>query len=218
MKVLLSQKYMITINHKKLIRIMRENNLQAVIRRKKPVYIDKSREPLIKENILNRDFKADKSCKKFVTDITYIPIPNMMVYLSVIIDLYDGKVKAYKISTSAKASLSLDVVKELVQKYKLQDALLHSDQGIHYTNYEYINLLKDNKIIQSMSRRGNCWDNARMESFFGHFKCECIRIRKKELISVEKVKELVDEYIEFYNNERMLYNVKRNASNCPHCL
>lgn len=191
---------------------MRDNNIQSKIRRKKQRYIDKNKEPLIKDNILNRDFKSDKLHKKFVTDITYIPISNMMVYLSVIVDLYDGKVKAYKVSTSAKISLSVDVVKELLQKYKVKGSIIHSDQGMHYTNNEYCNLLKDNKIIQSMSRRGNCWDNAMMENFFSHFKCECVRIRKQQLTTFQSLKEIVDEYIEFYNNERMLYKNKRNVS------
>jgi putative transposase len=125
-----------------------------------------------------------------------------MAYLSVILDLYNGEVVAYKTSLSQDASLSIDVIRDLIDKRTVKDALIHSDQGIHYTNKKYHELLKGNGIIQSMSRKGNCWDNAMVENFFSHFKVECVRIRKRAFRSFLDVAEAVEEYIQYYNNER----------------
>ena len=201
MKNILKLKYGIHINHKALIPLMRTNQLQAVIRRAKPKYIS-SKSPIVADNQLDRDFKADKPYSKLVTDITYIPIPNSMVYLSAVIDLFNGEIVSHKISTCLDTSLSVDVIKELLTKQNLTNTLIHSDQGIHYTNHQYHNLLKDNHMIQSMSRRGNCWDNAMAENFFGHFKCECVKLMKKAMKTFDAVFEIVEEYIYFYNNER----------------
>lgn len=183
-------------------KLMKEHHLQSKVRRKKPKYIKQGKEAITAPNILNRDFSTDKPKQKLATDITYIPIPNSMVYVSTILDLNNNEILEYKVSNKPDKSLSIDVVNELIKNHNVSGSILHSDQGIHYTNHDYHNLLKNNGIIQSMSRKGNCWDNAPMESFFGHFKCECVKIRKKAIKSLSDVEEIVNEYIYFYNNKR----------------
>jgi len=203
MKRLLKKKYQINIGGNRLLKIMRDNKLQAVIRRKRRKYQNQiTREKLTAPNLLNREFTSKKPGEKYVTDITYIPIPNSMVYLSVILDLYNSEVVEYKLSQSADASLSLDVVRKLAAKRDLKGAMLHSDQGVHYTNKDYHNLLKENGLVASMSRKGNCWDNAVMENFFSHFKSECYRIKKKAFRTYQDVVEIVEDYINYYNLER----------------
>ena len=107
-----------------------------------------------------------------------------------------------KIALHKLMTLSTDVVVKLAENRMVAGALLHSDQGIHYTNKIYQGLLKENGIILSMSRKGNCWDNAIMENFFSHLKCECVRVRKRSLWSFLDVVEAVEEYISYYNHER----------------
>lgn len=183
-------------------KLMKEHHLQSKVRRKKPKYIKQGKEAITAPNILNRDFNTDKPKQKLATDITYIPIPNSMVYVSTILDLNNNEILEYKVSNKPDKSLSIDVVNKLIKNHNVNGSILHSDQGIHYTNHDYHNLLKHNGIIQSMSRKGNCWDNAPIESFFGHFKCECVKIRKKAIKSLSDVEEIVNEYIDFYNNKR----------------
>lgn len=131
-----------------------------------------------------------------------------MVYLSVILDLFNGEIVSHKISKYADATLSTDVVNKLALSRDIKGALLHSDQGIHYTNKSYQSLLKDKGVTASMSRKGNCWDNAMAENFFSHYKCECMRLRKKAFHSLEDVVEITEEYLHFYNNDRMQKRLK----------
>ncbi len=209
MKTFLLRNYQISIGANKLRLIMAVNNMQSIIRRKRRKSIrQKGMEKLVANNILKRDFNSNSPNKKYVTDITYIPLKNTTVYFSAIVDIYNGEVVATHISTNGDKNLSLTVVEQLAAKRNLKGALLHSDQGIHYTNKEYNNLLKEKGIIQSMSRKGNCWDNAMAENFFSHYKTECVRLFKKKLHSVEDVQEITDTYIEYYNNKR--YKAKLN--------
>lgn len=183
---------------------MKKLGLSARIRIKKTNNMyHRNRQSVIAPNILNRNFLAAGPGEKYVTDITYIPFRNGMAYLSVMLDLFNGEVVSYKVSKSADSSLSVDVVKALQGKRRLTGSLIHSDQGIHYTNKEYTSLLQENGAVQSMSRKGNCWDNAVIENFFGHFKCECIKIRKRSLRSFANVVEVVEDYMRFYNTERL---------------
>jgi putative transposase len=209
MKHLLQQKHQRLVNGKKLCIIMREVGAQAVIRRKKHKTPNRiSQESRIVGNVLKREFATNSLGKKYVTDITYIPIPNSMVYVSVILDLFNNEIVTYKISQSLDRSLSIDVIKKLAAKRSLDQVLIHSDQGIHYTNQEYHQLLQEKNIIQSMSRRGNCWDNAMAENFFSHFKCECIKVRKRSLRSFLDVVEASEKYFLYYNGERTQKKLK----------
>lgn len=181
---------------------MKQHAMQAVIRRKKPKLFHKSEETF-KLNVLNRNFHTDSPNKKYVTDISYLPVTNATYYLSAVMDLYNLKIVSFKIGKRPDASLSVDVIKQLAEKVCLKNTIIHSDQGIHYTCNDYTRLLSDNNVIQSMSRRGNCWDNAMIENFFGHFKCECFRLQKRAMRSFEDVNLIIGEYIDFYNNERL---------------
>lgn len=196
----LKNQYSLIINHKKVQRIMKENNLKSIIR---PKYKQQSNETRISlSNILNREFTVDKPNKKFVTDITYIPTRTKMMYLSTVIDLYDNYPVAWKLSDCQDKSLSIDTIKKLSAKIELNGCIIHSDQGIHYTNKEYVTLLKKLNVIQSMSRKGNCWDNACAESFFSQYKCECIHLYKSRIKSHKDVEELTREYFDYYINSR----------------
>ena len=209
MKIGLNRKYNVGVGSNALRRLMAANNLQSAIRRKRRKSIRQiGLEKLTADNILKRDFFAPLPGRKYVTDITYIPIRNSMVYFSVILDLFNGEIVSHKISRSADAALSTDVVSNLALKRDLEGAVLHSDQGVHYTNKAYQSLLKEKGIIASMSRKGNCWDNAMAENFFSHYKCECIRLCKKSLYSFESVVEVTEEYLNFYNKERYQSRLK----------
>jgi Transposase and inactivated derivatives len=186
----------------KLLRLMRENNLLAVIRRKKPTWQKALSESYISKNILQRQFLTNAAKKKLAIDITYIPIPNSMVYMAAVLDLFNNEILGYQLSVKPNAILSTKLIRKLTANYPLKGSLIHSDQGIHFTNKEYVKLLQSYGIIQSMSRRGNCWDNAVIESFFGHFKSECIKLKKRALKRYEDVAEIVEEYITYYNNRR----------------
>ncbi|MDV9709289.1 IS3 family transposase [Clostridioides difficile] len=134
-------------------------------------------------------------------DITYIPIGKKFLYMNVAKDLFNGEIVAYEISTKMDTKLVNNTVNQLINMNLAKDCILHTDQGSQYTSRSYSKRLKDNGIIQSMSRRGNCWDNAPIESFFSHFKSELIYLidttAPKEMIS------LINDYIYFYNNERI---------------
>ena len=209
MKIVLNRKYNLSVGSHTLRRLMAANNLQSAIRRKRRKSIRQiGLEKLTADNILKRDFFAPLPGRKYVTDITYIPIRNSMVYFSVILDLFNGEIVSHKISRSADAALSTDVVSTLALKRDLEGAVLHSDQGVHYTNKPYQSLHKEKGIIASMSRKGNCWDNAMAENFFSHYKCECIRLWKKSLYSFESVVEVTEEYLNFYNKERYQSRLK----------
>ncbi|TAH59672.1 MAG: IS3 family transposase [Fermentimonas caenicola] len=198
-KLILRNKYSLIVNHKKVLRIMQENNIQSIIRRKKYKRPEKT---FVKENILNRDFKASKPGEKFVTDITYMPTRYKMIYLCTIIDLFNNEPVVWNISNSQDKNISLDAIKELSKKYDLRNSIIHSDQGIHYTNKDYVNLLKSLEVRQSMSRKGNCWDNAKAECFFSHFKCETIYIMNKKMKDIDDVLQITKEYMNYYINDR----------------
>lgn len=198
-KMIIKNQYQLTVNHKKVQRIMRENDLRSIVRPKRKVYTE-PRET--RSNVLNRDFSTTKPNQKYATDITYIPTKSSMVYLSTIIDLYDNYPVAWHISDSIDKQISIDTIKILAKKYTLKDCIIHSDQGIHYTNKEYISLLKDMDVVQSMSRKGNCWDNAPAESFFSQYKCECIYPARSKLKNQSDVYEITKEYFDYYINFR----------------
>jgi transposase InsO family protein len=202
MKCLLTNEYNIKIGKNKVLKLMRENHLLALIRRGKPKYQIRAKENIICNNILARNFHTNTAKKKIAIDITYIPIPNSMVYMIVALDLYNNEVLEYILSQKPDSMLSIELIKRLRKKYQVEGMMLHSDQGIHFTNNEYVALLHKSGIKQSMSRKGNCWDNAVIESFFGHFKCECIKLQRKALKNFANVGEVVGDYITFYNNRR----------------
>jgi len=178
---------------------MRENNLRSIIRRKKnKIHDDKQ----IKENILRRDFKTDKPGKKIATDITCIPYRNSKLYLCVALDLFNNEPVSWEYSKNPDNALTVKTIEKLSKKFDLNETIIHSDQGVQYTSKEYSGYLNTLGAIQSMSRRGNCWDNAKAESFFSHYKTESINLYKKRLKSIEEIKEITEEYMNHYINDR----------------
>ncbi|MBY6267224.1 IS3 family transposase, partial [Parageobacillus thermoglucosidasius] len=198
-KVWLKRKHKLDINHKRVQRMMREMGIRAVIQKKRPYYGKK--EPyVISDNHLNRDFPAPKPNEKWVTDITYLIFNGQKLYLSAIKDLYNNEIVAYHISQRNDIKLGLDTLKKAIKKRNVNGLLLHSDQGFQYTSRPYNNLLKRYNIKASMSRKGNCLDNACMEDFFSHFKAECFHLYSFR--TAEEVKDAVHKYIRFYNHQR----------------
>ena len=164
------------INHKAVLRLMNKLGVRSVAR--KPKQYKRKRQDVYHryENILGRDFSATEPNQKWVTDISYIPTQQGWAYLSTIKDLFDGFIVAHKLGRQNSIALVKDTIKQGIHKEKVTDGLLlHSDQGHQYTSNPYFALTTAYHIQQSMSRRGNCWDNAPMESFFGHFKEEALR-------------------------------------------
>jgi transposase InsO family protein len=198
-KVWLQQKYGIHVNHKRVYRLMREPGLQARIRRKRKFFGYKEK-AVVSENRLNREFSASRLNEKWVTDITYIPFNGQRLYLSVIYDLFNNEVVAYKISKRNDLKLVTDTVKAAIKKRNVNGVLLHGDQGFQYTSKQYNQLLQRYNITASMSRKGNCLDNACIESFFSHLKSECLYLQS--FTTDEEVRHTLDRYIHFYNHER----------------
>ena len=192
-------------NPKTVLRIMQKYNLLSVVRRKN--YHKYNNIVHRYPNLLNRDFNADRPNQKWVTDISYIPTKQGFLYLSVIRDLYDNSIVAYKTATQQTVDLVLNTIKAAKRKEKVTGELqLHSDQGFQYTSHAYFNLTQSYGITQSMSRRGNPYDNALAENFFSILKTECIhRIKPKTFAEARKV---IDEYIYFYNNQRIQSKTK----------
>ena len=144
-----------------------------------------------------------------LTDITYIPYNNTRCYLSVILDAFTKEVLSYVLSTSLEVDFVLETVNILIEKHGISlstETLIHSDQGCHYTSYSFIQILKDKQLRQSMSRKGNCWDNSPQESFFGHMKDE---IDLSKCKTFNDVKVIIDDWIEYYNNERYQWNLAK---------
>jgi len=198
-KYILKNKYNLTVNHKKIQRIMRENGLYSIVRKK---FGKSQKQLMVKENLLCRDFTSTEPGKKFVTDITYIPTPRKMVYLCAVLDLFNNEPVAWNISDTQDKYLTIDTIKQLATKFDLEDSIIHSDQGVHYTSKDYVALLEELKVNQSMSRKGNCWDNAPAESFFSHYKCETIYLMKNKIKDFNDVKQITEEYMDYYINER----------------
>ena len=186
-------------NPKTVLRVMQKYGLLSVIRKKYRNYGEYlHRYP----NLLNRDFNAERPNQKWVTDISYIHTNQGVLYLSIIRDLYDNSIVAYKTGTKQNVNLVLSTIKAAKRKEKLTAQLqLHSDQGFQYTSQAYHRLIQSYGITPSMSRRGNPYDNALAENFFSILKTECIY--RAKLQTYEEANLLIDEYIHFYNNLRI---------------
>ena len=192
-------------NPKTILRVMQKYNLLSVIRRKR---YQKYSEHLHKyDNLLNRDFHADRPNQKWVTDISYIKTGQGFLYLSIIRDLYDNSIVSYKTGTEQNIHLVLNTIKSAKKKEKVTGELqLHSDQGFQYTSHPYFKLTQSYGITPSMSRRGNPYDNALAENFFSILKTECIY--RAKLRTYEEARLLIGQYIDFYNNERIQLKTK----------
>ena len=192
-------------NPKTILRVMNKYSLLSVVRRRR--YCNYSQTLHRYDNLLNRDFHADRPNQKWVTDISYIRTSQGFLYLSVIRDLYDRSIVAYKTSTVQNINLVLNTIKAAKRKEKVTGELqLHSDQGFQYTSQPYFNLTKSYHITPSMSRRGNPYDNALAENFFSILKTECIY--RTKIKTFAEARQLIDDYIYFYNHQRIQLKTK----------
>ena len=192
-------------NPKTILRVMQKYGLLSVIRRKK--YRNYGDYLHRYPNLLNRNFKAERPNQKWATDISYIHTKQGVLYLSIIRDLYDNSIVAYKTGTEQNINLVLSTIKAAKKKEKVTAELqLHSDQGFQYTSHGYFKLIQEYHITPSMSRRGNPYDNALAENFFSILKTECIY--RTKLQSYEQARLLIDEYIHFYNHQRIQLKTK----------
>ena len=192
-------------NPKTILRIMRKYNLLSVVRRRKyKRYGDAlHRYP----NLLDRNFSANRPNQKWVTDISYIKTAQGILYLSIIRDLYDNSIVSYQTGTEQNVQLVLNTIRLAKKKEKVTAELqLHSDQGFQYTSQGYFKLTQAYGITPSMSRKGNPYDNALAENFFSILKTECIY--RTKLNSFEEARNVIDEYIYFYNYERIQTKTK----------
>ena len=192
-------------NPKTILRVMQKYNLLSVVRRKK--YRNYGNALHKYDNLLDRDFNADRPNQKWVTDISYIKTEQGTLYLSVIRDLYDNSIVAYKTGTEQNVNLVLSTIRDAKRKENVTAELqLHSDQGFQYTSTAYYRLTQSYGITPSMSRRGNPYDNALAENFFSILKTECIY--RTKLQTYEEARLLIGEYIHFYNHQRIQLKTK----------
>lgn len=200
----LQKKRNLYLNPKTVLHLMNKYNLLSQIRRRKK-YKQMGQQLHKYENLLNRNFEAAVPNQKWVTDISYIYTKQGFLYLSMIRDAFDRSIVSYKTGTEQTVNLVLETIRAAMKKEKVTTELqLHSDQGFQYTSHGYFDLTKEYGIKPSMSRRGNCYDNAMAENFFSILKTECIYRHK--LKSFDEARQLIDEYIDFYNNERIQTN------------
>lgn len=194
------------VNHKKVQRIMKELGLKCLVRMKKYKSY-KGTVGKIAPNILDRNFTADAPNEKWVTDITEFKLFGEKLYLSPVLDLFNGEIITYTIGSRPTYSLVSDMLeKALVRLPEDHQLLMHSDQGWHYQMKKYRHALESRGIVQSMSRKGNCYDNSVMENFFGIMKSEFLYL--KEFESVEHFKLELEKYINYYNTKRMKAKLK----------
>lgn len=201
----------VIMNHKKIQRIKIKYHLFTKIRKINPykAIMKKTMEHRVFENVLNREFNQSIPYKVFGTDITYIPFNHRMAYLSVIKDFASGEIIGWNLSQHLDMSIVMDTIEDMIRNPSvpmLSDALIHSDQGFHYTNPQYIHTIQKLDMIQSMSKKGCCIDNAPTESFFGHFKDD---VDYKSCKTFEELKEMVGSYIIYYNNDRQQWDLKK---------
>ncbi|GIO16887.1 hypothetical protein J19TS2_64420 [Cohnella xylanilytica] len=211
-KMVLEHEFNVIYNRKRIRRHMQNLDLVCPHRRPNPYRLiaKATQEHRIVPNKLQRDFKKEIPGLVLLTDITYLPYgKSEMAYLSTILDASTGELLAHHFSTRLTMSLATETIEKLSKQRRLKlhkEAFIHSDQGCHYTSPKYQELLKEKGLGQSMSRRGNCWDNAPQESFFGHLKDHVI---SRNCSSIDELKREIDRYIHYYNNYRYQWGLKK---------
>lgn len=202
--ILLKQSGLV-INHKTVLRLMSELKLKSLIRRKKYKSY-KGEQGKIAPNVLKRKFKAKRPNQKWTTDVTEFNVKGRKLYLSPVLDLYNQEIVSYELSERPDFKSIMNMLdKALKKKNESKSLLMHSDQGWQYQMKQYQGVLKQNGIKQSMSRKGNCLDNAVMENFFGTLKSELFYLKDYE--SIFQLKKEINEYIKYYNYDRIKLNL-----------
>lgn len=205
----------ILMNVKKISRLMHKYNLICPIRQANPYrrMAAALKTNNVADNLVNREFEEHGPRSILLTDITYIPYNGTFAYLSTIIDAFTKQVLSYAISDNLKLDFVLLTVEQLIRSHRIsldEETIIHSDRGVHYTSYKFIEIVKDSNLRQSMSRRANCWDNAPQESFFGHMKDE---IDVSNCTDFCEVKDIIDDWIDYYNNERYQWDLAKLSPN-----
>ena len=194
------------LNHKTVQRLMKELGLVCRVRMKK-YRSYRGEVGKIADNELNREFRAEKPNQKWVTDVTQFRLFGQKIYLSPILDLCSGDIVTYTISDSPNLEMVTTMLEQAFLNLPNSTGLiLHSDQGWHYQHKQYRRMLAEKGIKQSMSRKGNCYDNSVMENFFGHLKSELLYLQEFE--SVDHFKQELIDYMDYYNNKRIKSRLK----------
>nr|WP_300805396.1 IS3 family transposase [uncultured Acetatifactor sp.] len=205
----------VVMNIKKIRRLMNKYGLFCPVRKANPYrrMAKALRTNHVADNLVNREFEDHGPRKVLLTDITYIPYNGRFCYLSTILDAFTKQILSYVLSESLELDFVLKSVEQLVERHGISlstETLIHSDQGCHYTSYRFIQIVKDAELRQSMSRRGNCWDNAPQESFFGHMKDE-IDISGCERF--QQVRDIIDDWMDYYDNDRYQWQLAKLSPN-----
>ena len=204
----------VVMNVKKIRRIMEKYSLYCPIRKANPFrrLAKATHTSHTAPNLVNREFTAKGPRMVLLTDVSYIPYNCTFCYLSTILDAYTRQILAYELSESLEVDFVLQTIVQMVDKHGISlqaETIVHSDQGFYYTSLKFIQILKDSNLRQSMSRRGNCWDNAPQESFFGHMKDE---IDLYGCTHFSQVKRIIDDWMDYYNTERYQWQLAKLAS------
>lgn len=208
----LLQRYGIIVSRRRIGAIMRYLGLQAKTKKRYKINTTNSNHNLpIAPNLLNRDFYASNPDEKYVGDITYIPTSEGWLYLATVIDLYSRKIVGWSMDDTMKVSLVNDALNMAITNRNPPKGLIwHTDRGSQYASYSHRDLVQENGIIQSMSRKGNCWDNAVAESFFHTLKTELVYHELYE--TKAKANQSIFEYIEVYYNRQRMHSSNKNLS------
>ena len=197
----------IDVNDKRILRICRKKQIKSTLKHRYDGCTRPSRNPgFIAENVLNRDFHADNPNEKWVTDVTEFHVGQEKLYFSPLMDLANREIIAYNFATRPKFSLVKSMLEQRLSRIKPTECpIIHSDQGVLYGSAEWIKML-EGKAVQSMSRRGNCYDNAVIESFFAILKSECFYSRTYH--SIAELQAEIEEYLVYYNQKRIKLGLK----------
>jgi len=202
-RALLKQEFNIQLNRNTVQTIMQKHNLQCRIKPKRK-WKSQGESVIVAPDLLKRDFTASKPNQKWVTDITYIQYGSITKYLSTIMHLFNNEIVAYKLYDHQQTPLVIDTLKTaMTNRNNPEGVIVHSDQGSVYTSYAFQNYVKEHHLVSSMSRRGNCWDNAVIESFHSNLKSEEFQFTKFNSLGNHEVDERVITYLNYYNEERI---------------
>lgn len=212
---LLHRNPQIIMNPKKIRRLMHKYGLLCPIRKANPYrrMAATLKTSNYADNLVKREFEQHGPRMILLTDITYLPYNDTFAYLSTIIDGFTKQVLSYVLSENLKVDFVLQTVEQLIESHGIslsKETIIHSDQGAHYSSYSFIEIVNNYNLRQSMSRRGNCWDNAPQESFFGHMKDE---IDISQCIDFAEVKYKIDDWIQYYNDERYQWQLAKLSPN-----
>ena len=207
----------VVMNVKKIRRLMKKYGLVCSIRKANPYRRMASaiKTNNVADNLVKRELEKYGPRMILLTDITYIPFDGRFCYLSTILDAFTKQILSYVLSESLEVDFVLETVNKMVEKHGVSlttETIIHSDQGCHYTSCSFIQLVKDKGLRQSMSRRGNCWDNAPQESFFGRMK-DHIGEKLKDCTKYCEVVAIIDDWMDYYNNDRYQWELAKLSPN-----